>query len=85
MKRKPMKKTVVLNELKGKIRAEGYTLRTLAPLINTTASTLSLKLNGKANFTMPEIEALCKVLDICVSQVGRYFFPHMFPKETKSA
>lgn len=83
MKRKPIKKTVVLNELKGKIRAEGYTLRTLAPLINTTASTLSLKLNGKANFSMPEIESLCKVLNICVSQVGLYFFPHMFPKETK--
>jgi transcriptional regulator with XRE-family HTH domain len=83
MKRKSNKNAVVLNELKGRIRAEGYTLRTLAPLLNTTASTLSLKLNGKANFTMPEIEELCRVLGICVSQVGQYFFPHMFPNQTK--
>lgn len=84
MKAKSKKSAVELNELKGRIRAEGYTLRTLAPELSTTAATLSQKNNGISDYTATEIALLCDILNIPAEKIGIYFFPHMFPKETKA-
>lgn len=79
------KNRVVLNELKGKIRAKNHSLRTLAPKVHMRYQTLSLKLNGYSDFTSTEIFALCTELGIDKRDISKYFFPHMFPKETISA
>jgi DNA-binding Xre family transcriptional regulator len=80
-----MSSNVKLNELKGKMRAEGHTLRSLAPKIGMSIATLSLKLNGLSDFTSTEIFAICNELHIDYKDIGKYFFPQMFPKGTLSA
>lgn len=67
-----------LNELKGKIRAEGYSYRTLSPLVQMAPATLCLKTNGKADFTATEICRLCETLNIEASEISKIFFPQMF-------
>jgi len=84
--KKEMACGIELKELKGKIRASEYgTYRNLAPEIPMSVSTLSLKLNGKSDFTAWEISRLCTLLKIPKEEVLRYFFPSMFPRETLSA
>lgn len=62
------------SKLNGRIREFGFTQGTLAKHIKTTAGTLSLKLNNKANFTTKEIDKISEALDISVEEIGVYFF-----------
>ena len=76
---------IELKELKGKIKASDYSrLVDFAPRIPITVSTLSKKLNGKADFTTTEICRACKELHIPKEEILKYFFPHMFHNETNS-
>lgn len=82
MKRVNKEVRIVLHELKGKIKASRHTLETLSPKVNIAPNTLSLKLNGNRDFTSTEICTLCNELGIEEKDIGHYFFPSMFPKET---
>jgi transcriptional regulator with XRE-family HTH domain len=75
--KKNIKKYPVLLEVKGRIRAKGYTLESLAKEIVTSPTTLSQKLNGKRYFTVHDIVKLSKILDIKSEDIGNYFFPQL--------
>lgn len=62
------------SKLLGRIREYGYTQEEFALAIGISATTLSLKLNGKAFFTQREMDRACAVLGIDKTEVGAYFF-----------
>lgn len=62
------------SKLLGRIRECGFTQETLAKHIGIAKSSMSLKLNNKANFTNPEVFLICEALKIETSEIGAYFF-----------
>ena len=62
------------SKLLGRIREFGYTQKTLAAVVEMSVSQLNQCLKGKANFKHTKILAICKVLDIPVSEIGVYFY-----------
>lgn len=62
------------SKLLGRIKECGYTQERLAEEIGMAKATLNLKLNNKANFTLPEMEKIRRVLCIVVEEIGVYFF-----------
>lgn len=61
-------------KLLGRFKEYGFTQRDVAAQIGINSVTMSLKLNNKANFTAPEIDAICRLLDIAKDEIGIYFF-----------
>ena len=62
------------SKLLGRIRECGFTQETLAKHIGIAKSSMSLKLNNKANFSHPEMFLICEALQIEISEIGVYFF-----------
>ena len=62
------------SKLLGRTKEKGYTMKTLAESIGVNASTLSLKLSNKAQFTQNDIHKTCSVLGIDAKHIGVYFF-----------
>lgn len=50
--------------LKEKVKASGYRPGWIAEQLGITRSAWSYKVNGQRNFTIEEVEALCKLLKI---------------------
>ena len=65
-------------KLNGKIAEKFRTRAAFAEAIGMTASSLSLKLNNKAQFSQYEIFNACALLDINAEDIHFYFFT---PKE----
>lgn len=61
-------------KLRGKIREVFGTQDAFAAAMEMDRSTLSLKLNGKSDWTLPEIDKSCALLYIPVADVYKYFF-----------
>lgn len=68
------------SKLLGQIKEFGLTQEEFALAIGISATTLSLKLNGKAFFTQKEMDKACAVLEIDKSEVGAYFFKQKVQK-----
>jgi DNA-binding Xre family transcriptional regulator len=68
------------SKLLGRIKECGFNQTTLAKHIKISVSTLSEKLNNKYAFTMKEIDAICKALDISKEEIGVYFFTEKVQK-----
>ena len=51
-----------------------YTQEKLANAIKMNKATLNQKLNNKANFTAPEMDSICMLLNIPSNEIGDYFF-----------
>lgn len=62
------------SKLRGKIREVFGTQEAFASEMGMDCSTLSLKLNGKSEWTRLEIEKACDLLFIPVVEVHLYFF-----------
>lgn len=62
------------SKLLGRIREFGYTQKTLANAVNMSVSQLNQCLKNKSNFKHIKILAICKVLDIPISEIGVYFY-----------
>lgn len=62
------------SKLRGKIREVFGTQEAFANAMNMDRSTLSLKLNGKSEWTCSEIEKACGLLYINIADVHAYFF-----------
>ena len=62
------------SKLLGRIREYGYTQKTLAIAVNMSVSQLNQCLKNKSNFKPIKILAICKVLNIPVSEIGAYFY-----------
>ncbi|ABO51133.1 hypothetical protein Dred_2623 [Desulforamulus reducens MI-1] len=82
--KKTKKRYHELKALKGKMRSEGQTTRTMADFLNIAPNTFSLKINGISEFTCSEIGAVCKFLGIKPEAIVKYFFPSMFREETRT-
>jgi hypothetical protein len=65
----------ILTKLKGLIREKETTYEKLSKVIGvSSASVLSDKINGFSIFTLEEVVALVKELNIELSQIHEYFF-----------
>lgn len=62
------------SKLLGRIREYGYTQKTLAIKVGMSVTQLNQCLKGKSNFKHKKILAICKVLDIAISEIGPYFY-----------
>lgn len=71
-----------LKALKGKMRSEGQTVKTMAEFLSMAPNTFCLKINGISEFTCSEIGEVCKFLGIKPKDIVEYFFPSMFREET---
>lgn len=69
------------SKLLGRIKEFGKTQEEFASAIGISATTLSLKLNGRAFFTQREMDKACAALELDKTEVGAYFFA---PKVQKS-
>ena len=61
-------------KLRGRVKERGMTESELANQINLSPSSLSSRLSGKVDWTLPEVRAVCDVLCIPIEDVGLYFF-----------
>lgn len=61
-------------KLLGRMKEMGLTQSALATKIGSNSPTMSEKLNNKYTFSVKEIEAICRVLDIPKNEIGLYFF-----------
>ena len=68
------------NKLRGRIREILGSELNFCNAMPMTRSTLSLKLNGKVEFTQSEIIAAMEVLQLPMSAIGEYFFNREFGK-----
>ena len=62
------------SKLLGRIREFGYTQKTLAAAVEMSVSQLNQCLKSKSNFKHKKILAICKVLNIQISDIGPYFY-----------
>ena len=62
------------SKLLGLLKEKGVSQADLASHIGTTPTTLSLKLNSKADFKLSEIKLICNFLEITAEKIGEYFF-----------
>ncbi len=68
------------SKLLGLLKEKGKTQEDLAVIIGRSKSTVNLKINGKANFTIAEMDKICKALDIAKNEIGTYFFENKVQK-----
>ena len=61
-------------KLRGEILAKYRTNRDFAQVLNMSPATLSAKLNGRTEWTVPEMCAACKLLGIPLERAHEYFF-----------
>lgn len=62
------------SKLLGLLKEKGMKQEDLAHIIGRKKTATNLKLNGKANFTIAEMDKICKALDIANEDIGEYFF-----------
>lgn len=62
------------SRLLGRMRECGITQEQLAKAIGINKATLSAKLNNRFSFTQDEILAICKILNIPISEIGEFFY-----------
>lgn len=61
-------------KLIGKIIEKYGTRKKFAEVVGVSENSMSLKLNGKTDFSRDEIARWAELLDIAVSDIGEYFF-----------
>jgi DNA-binding XRE family transcriptional regulator len=62
------------SKLLGKMRECNYTQEKLAKAVKMNKGTLNAKLKNKGNFTAPEMDSICQLLNIDSNEIGAYFF-----------
>ena len=62
------------SKLLGLLKERGVNQAELAEVIGISPTTLSLKINGKADFKLSEIKRICSFLEISAEKIGGYFF-----------
>lgn len=62
------------SKLLGRMKECGFTQEKLAKAVGMSKNTLNLKLNNKYSFSQDEIIAICKLLNIPISEIGEFFY-----------
>lgn len=70
------------SKLLGRIKECGYTQEKLAQAIGISESTMSQKLNNRANFYHPEMQKMIDLLNIADAEVGSIFFTEKVEKSS---
>lgn len=66
---------VNINKLRGKVVELGFSIESLAELVNVDRSTMYRKLSGKGDgFTIKEVDAICKALKLSKEDALAIFF-----------
>lgn len=60
----------------GKMKERGYTQESFAKALGISATSLNLSLNNNRTFKQDELSRACKLLDIPLAQIAKYFFVH---------
>lgn len=60
--------------LRRRMAVKGWTQKALADRIGINRASLCQKLNGRVPFKIPEIAAICIVLEIHADEISLYFF-----------
>lgn len=68
------KKVRTFGRLKEKIKEKFKTQKLFAESLGINVATLNLKLNGKVEWTLAEIEKTCLLLDLAIHEIPVYFF-----------
>ena len=71
---KDKKPTYDYSELLGLLKSKKLRQEDLASKIHINPSTLSQKLNNQSEFTQGEMKKICKVLNISLKNLSKYFF-----------
>lgn len=61
------------NKLKGKIRSNGYTYKSLAKKMNISTTTMSNKINQKNDLTLKELNMFAEILDLSREDITDIF------------
>lgn len=77
---KPQGKNKSYSKLRGKIREKYGTQEPFAEDMGMHPSTLSGRLSKKTDFTAPEIEKACELLELTYADIPEYFFYPMMCK-----
>ena len=62
------------SKLRGRIRERYKSQAAFAEALGKSVCTVNLKLNGKVDWSAPEIRTACELLDIPPAEIPRYFF-----------
>ena len=62
------------SKLLGRMKECGFTQEQLANALDKNKGTISAKLNNKFSFSQDEILAICKLLNIHISEIGEFFY-----------
>lgn len=62
------------SKLRGRIRERYKSQAAFAKEIGKSVCSINLKLNGKAEWSAPDIRKTCEVLDIEPADIPQYFF-----------
>ena len=77
------RKHPVLNSLKGRVREEGETYRSLSKKTGMSVDSLNNKLNGYSAIDSDDVELISAALNIGPDDILTYFFPHLLRNATK--
>ncbi|WP_201800589.1 helix-turn-helix domain-containing protein [Defluviitalea raffinosedens] len=78
------KKHPELVALKGKIREQKQSYRTLGKEIGMSVDALNNKINGYSIFNLDEVNKIVEALHIDPSEILKIFFPEMLRNATKN-
>ena len=62
------------SKLRGRIRERYKSQAAFADALGKSVCTVSLKLNGKVEWSAPEIRKTCELLEIPPAEIPQYFF-----------
>ena len=62
------------SRLKGRMAELGFRQEDMGKMIGLSKTTISLKLNNKAEFKQGEINMICDLLKIPCAEINSYFF-----------
>lgn len=73
-----------ISKLRGKMAEAGISQRKLSKLTGIKLNTLNTRFTGKRDFSVEEVAAICKVLNITApNDIAAIFFPDCLNNETK--
>lgn len=64
------------SKLLGRMKEKGFTQVDVAREIGISETTMSFSVMNKRAFKQDEMLAICKMLDIAISDIDAYFFSH---------
>lgn len=65
---------VTYPKLRGKMAEEGVSQIMIAEVLGISQQAMTSKMNNRISFSQKDMVKICKILNIPIEEVGRYFF-----------